>query len=375
MDFYTDTNKHELINILKTLKKNGIEPPDYVWKKVADDKDINDLPLNSFADQKNKQYPIHTKADTWLSAAYLGKESNISANAKDRFKGMIHKGARLWDINPETLSQMDKILGPKLAKQASEDETIIESESDFIDYCEKSINKFKDMEMSVRHDLSNKLLKTAEDQDWHITKNLKKQLEKTAGKGTCHKKDGVRYLYKLQSEIPSSLENFHNILETCMKDFENRDTNYIDSDTLYKTAALVDMIYRGRSLNKQGMSLPENNLFTISASDMNQVQKEMVKLPGGKVISKTVIKDNAPKLKSNLGAVTGEDITDFDSIIEKMKSMTPVMVNKILDTVDDDFIRMGTSDNNIKEDLEKAFKEDPEKETNKENEEDKEDRK
>lgn len=71
MDITSDSTRAVLCSIC------GRGAPEYVMKAGALTKEAADgLPDSLFADQFNRRYPIGTKADTWLSAAYLAKTAD-----------------------------------------------------------------------------------------------------------------------------------------------------------------------------------------------------------------------------------------------------------------------------------------------------------
>ena len=67
--------------------------PDYVQQSTKSATDTDDLGLHFFADPKNRQYPCHSKAATWLSAAaMLKKHAGVPRSGFD-----VHAWKRIKD--------------------------------------------------------------------------------------------------------------------------------------------------------------------------------------------------------------------------------------------------------------------------------------
>lgn len=93
MDFYTD---HGSFLIRLFGQPNGVELPEFVKEAEYDEESlVESLPSTSFADSINRRFPVHTPADTYVSAAYFygktaGADKNIEAN--------IQKAAAIFNI-------------------------------------------------------------------------------------------------------------------------------------------------------------------------------------------------------------------------------------------------------------------------------------
>lgn len=336
MDFYRDTNKDVMAGILQKLKNDGLEVPDYVLAKTADDKDVETLPPSSFASPGDRSFPLHTKADTWLSAAYFSKnQDTLTKQGKARVKKLIHRGADFWNINRDALAKMDKILGPKLQKTAEEGEELVSTESEFQAYCHNARAKMRDMELGSRRKLSKCLLKLSEDHGWNLDPDTSLFLEKSACEGAGRKDTVTSYIHDLLCDIPKKAKETREVLTTCLKELQETETPLIPSETLFKTASLVDLVFRSRSLHKTSSVLPEQALFDVPPSLIKQAQDEAVQLPGGITLTRPVIQRNMSKLSSDIHTVTGDLPVSEDEIISKLQSMTPVTLDRLLQNMEE----------------------------------------
>ena len=101
--------------------------PDYV-KKAEDvflQENVDKLPDRLFADPVNRRYPISSKADTWLSAAYFAKtaeDDGYNPMLKDVIRDTIKGAACIYGIEDDVKSIMDKIENPPQEKSAADDD-------------------------------------------------------------------------------------------------------------------------------------------------------------------------------------------------------------------------------------------------------------
>ena len=102
--------------------------PDYVkqaedvFTKEAADK----LPDELFADPINRVYPIGSKADVWLSAAYFAKTASDDGYPevlRDHIRGVIKSAAAAYGILEDVEAIMEKIETPPVEKKAEDDDS------------------------------------------------------------------------------------------------------------------------------------------------------------------------------------------------------------------------------------------------------------
>lgn len=120
----TDDRLHS--TLLQVLKQAG--KPTYVGESSPMDKEAAaKLPDALFADRVNRRYPIDSKANTWLSAAYFAKTAendNYSSKVmKDLVERTIKLAADRYGIRKDVDEAMEKIRVKPAVKTAADDES------------------------------------------------------------------------------------------------------------------------------------------------------------------------------------------------------------------------------------------------------------
>lgn len=101
--------------------------PEYV-KKAEDvflPEKAASLPDELFADRVNRRYPIGSKADTWLSAAYFAKtagDDGYPAVLRDHVREVIKSAAAAYGILDDVNGIMERIEAPETEKKAEDDD-------------------------------------------------------------------------------------------------------------------------------------------------------------------------------------------------------------------------------------------------------------
>lgn len=114
-------------NIYATLFhvcKKGV--PDYVRKSPALTKEASaDLPDSLFADRANRRYPIDSKANTWLSAAYFAKTAEQDGYGSETFRKYVEDVIKLaadkYGIRKDVDEVMGRIREKPVEKKAEDD--------------------------------------------------------------------------------------------------------------------------------------------------------------------------------------------------------------------------------------------------------------
>lgn len=114
MDIISDNSKRTLHKLAAEL-----EFPDYVRShQLMDKQAAATLSPGEFADDSKGAFPICSKADTWLSAAYFSETSGGAykeAYYRNYVEGRIRDAASVWGISNE----VDEILGRSIEKEAA----------------------------------------------------------------------------------------------------------------------------------------------------------------------------------------------------------------------------------------------------------------
>jgi len=121
-----DITEDNLRATLYHVCKDGV--PDYVNNaKILSKEAAEKLPDSLFADRTNRRYPIDTKANTWLSAAYFAKTAendNYSTKTmKDYVESVIKLAADKHGIRKEVDDVMSRLRAKPAVKSAADDES------------------------------------------------------------------------------------------------------------------------------------------------------------------------------------------------------------------------------------------------------------
>lgn len=123
MDFTEDTLHSSLIGI---CRKGGA--PDYVLSASPMSKEASDkLPDALFADRVNRRYPIDSKANTWLSAAYFAKTAQDDNYSSKAMRSLVETSIKLaadrYGIREDVDKAMAAIREKTAVKAAADDES------------------------------------------------------------------------------------------------------------------------------------------------------------------------------------------------------------------------------------------------------------
>lgn len=116
MDFVTDPNPTPVFHAEQQL---GF--PDYVKDMdILQPSDLTKLASGAFANVHGREYPVHTKAATWLSAAYFFG-SNPPERRDPRLEASIKQAAAFWEIVPD-VDSLESLFNTTIKQAATRDE-------------------------------------------------------------------------------------------------------------------------------------------------------------------------------------------------------------------------------------------------------------
>lgn len=122
MDIVHDVDFITWVKIASTYDKFI---PDYVRKYIPlDQKTANSLPDDLFADNSNRLFPINSKENVWLSAAYFAKNAeklNYAPVLKEHILNNIKRAAAIFGIEQDVNTIIEAIHSSPIEKQAKDD--------------------------------------------------------------------------------------------------------------------------------------------------------------------------------------------------------------------------------------------------------------
>jgi hypothetical protein len=332
VDQITDKNHAELYKLLST-----VEAPEFVKEAaLSDEEDKASLPKTAFADSLNRLYPIHTKADTWLSAAFYYKQASKRDETVEK---QLEKAAQLWDVNIEGIKNA---LQANMDKQASESAPTyvvdlafdgksyakipVETPADLQKTAEYILNSSSSFPYAIRRDASRQILELMPKLQASFRADLEVSLQKTAGQGTCTVENAKALvknrasLYKTrQRDLPAKLDEALTLLDKTASEM-------VPPPMLEKLASMLDAMDRLVNLHykyaqgKDTFNAPEHALFQVTPRDIQDFKENAVVLSNGAVFSKQALQDN-PLVKTLLSDVFNMQVKDAADMYAKLEAM------------------------------------------------------
>ena len=330
MDHLTD-NSGKLIYQL--TKEANI--PEYVYDHTLDDKD--ELPDSYFADSVHRLYPIHSKADTFLSAALSMK---TAGDLRPDVKQVLNEAVELWgvkdDLN-EAFSQnktaSEEPSGVKINYTDGEKvyhTTHINTPEDFSKVAWDIMNAEK-YPLSIRKETCRELLNKA----GHLAGKDIKELEKTAGYGTgmaYNVQDHVRNRsLLLRSTEPELSKKLNNLADKIAEVYEY----IVPKEALTKTAAFVDLVDRATGLHHQyskGLERPED-VYKYTVSDGRVLKKYAVNMRNDQVLTSYDIENNFPSIQRLMDEAFDCPVSNVKEAVEKLTDLDSVAADLVVRTI------------------------------------------
>lgn len=121
MDITSDTTRAVLCSICRS------GAPEYVMKAGATTKEAADrIPESLFADSFNRRYPVDSKANTWLSAAYFAKtagDEGYVPEVREFILGNIRKAADAYGNRKDVDEAVSRFSPRPQAEKRAEDDS------------------------------------------------------------------------------------------------------------------------------------------------------------------------------------------------------------------------------------------------------------
>jgi hypothetical protein len=327
-DHIADVNHAELSQI-----SNLLEVPDFVKEAtdITTADAIKDMSGDYFADPMTRSFPINSKADTWLSMAYLMKHAEeLPQHKRDSIAARLLTAATFWGIDKSAFQ------AKPLEKTAAAQEPLMELEykMDGRVYHSASLYTEADMEKAacdvvanhskypyaMRNGLCRQLLDKAEHLH-NLAPEIVQSMEKTAGYVRTSARDFMNgmlervELYKMHKH-----KQHESALLNCYKEaMANAVDGVITPEYMDKSARLIDHIDRLTGLYKTAPAA-EEVWHGMTQKDAAFLNKHVVSLKNGQSVFTTKIKkheSNIRKFLSDVNMPVGAD----ENIIEKVASM------------------------------------------------------
>jgi hypothetical protein len=321
--------------------------PEFVKSAEYYDADaLRGLPSTSFADPRDRRYPVHTKAATWLSNASFWEKALFEPNPDESTGRNLLKAAGFWGIERDVKGVIDKVAAQH-AQYTGElpDQCyalVFEHEDRKYRYFpivdDRTVKQAAADLSATRHKFPLSLRKQAAQRLISRAMNLMTDLPdearyafRAAGYGTCSRE---KMAAAFDARVPLlRIEKHHELAAQCQKiakDLRDRDYHAPDKQLVAKTAGVLDEIDRQAGLWKyygQHLELPEEQLYhpvtkTASADDDDRV----VALTTGSVVTRDELKRYAPAALTVLPEYHSELVgVDGELDAEKAAEVLPTM--------------------------------------------------
>ena len=283
--------------------------PEFVkTASVANIDDVRSLPSDAFADSTNRKFPLHTKHDTYLSAAYFSKVAGEYDPVKrEQVVSNINNAMHVWGIpGLEVKPRSDNTLN----KQASWDEpslTVMVKTASGEEIDKWELRNPRDFEKAAiqlfnnknlftfeqRKDISRQMLSSDMAKKANLDTDTYAYLEKAAGFGMCTKgqfmdalKDRARLYARVDDNYSEHLMKFATEVE--QPDFE------LTCQYLQKVATVLDTFDRATAIStKYDIPTAEESLFLLTEKIAAEAVANTVHLQNGAIIDKSEITEDA----------------------------------------------------------------------------------
>lgn len=286
---------------------------------------VDELPLEVFADPVNRSYPLHTKVATWVSNGYfLDNYAEIPPEKRDLMQERISKAAAYFGIEDEIERQTyEKTAAIKVANYVRElpDSCYMDiSYEDGVQHkrgiirTPEQLNKAAEWIKDNRNDLplskcteyADRVLARADELNVKVANS--EYLERLLGMGTNDTNDIARAI-KVRADLvkDAQLKNYAIKLASSVK----KKAIAPLSNMMYKVASAIDNLDRAAdliSLRKQGkLQMPEDICFNHSIGELTKLASETVHLTSGDVFSLEKI---ASISRLDFESAMGSDLAD-----------------------------------------------------------------
>ena len=329
---FNDPSNRKLYHAFKNF-----QVPEYVANAPAE-KTFEKLGSEWFADQGRRQYPVGTKADTWMSCvSFVQDKGSMEPWRARTIESRLIKEAMAWGIEedfkpveketPETYD-IDLNIGGKVAHtvKLANSKHWKEAAKDLKD------NPYK-LTYGARKQLATGLLNAPEELRKEASDSDIEYLDKAAGFGTCPRVDvgkalinRVAMYHRTYPEVATPLTKWAQKLPDKM-----------DRDILCKTASLIDIADRATGTHRfyrKGVDTPEEMLFKVVEKTASELVEEAVTLMNGRTFSKTALSNRMDQISKfaerYLGEVPWEDPESMIDVIETLpKPDADALINSI----------------------------------------------
>ena len=324
-----ETSLDSLGTVLHAIKQK-YNAPDFV--KSASMKDItpptdSDNFFEILADPIHVQYPCHTKAATWVSAACFADNQDKFPEAQRQLIGMnIEKFAKFHGILPEIeslIAQRNRQIKQASMKEVVPDDQyailqevngkqikagLIRNATELKKAASWLLENRNEMPLENCTDIATRILKRADALGVSLDEN--RRLEQLTGKGIRPSED-IAYCLHERARLVASRNKEASVKMHKLAEVFEKQPYRAGSMEMYKTACAIDKFDQNCKLtamrSRGEIPFPEEVCYEVTASDFRKFASENVRLQTGDIYA---LDDINKVSRLDFEARMGKDLTD-----------------------------------------------------------------
>jgi hypothetical protein len=331
-DQVSDTNNATLYQI-----SQEVNLPEFVKEASLPDSDsLQTLSPDCFAYPELRRFPVHTKADTWLSAAYLHKSATTMSPCT--YKGVraaVEEAAAFWQIDlprfdtiKEASAAPDPVgTYPVVFEVGGTAHTTHVSSADELTKVAAHIIESEDYPYLSRQGAARQVIAAPSELKREITNDSMCSLHKLAGYGVGTLDVARLAIRQRRNALSGPLKSVGEemaALDSMLKEAASEATdNLLSSELLSKTAAMLDVVDKVTSLCTRYTDTFRpgyEQIFETTMHDVDAFAKEAVELRCGEVVSRQDLR--AARVGAWLERCFGEKVASEDQLVEAVESMS-----------------------------------------------------
>jgi len=288
LDQIKDSNQVGMFQLSKVL-----EFPEFVKQATQTTLlDVQELNPDGFAHPTERAYPVHTKADTWLSYGYFHKFGNHDEDTSSMIEDAIQKMASVWSIDlPSTEAFEEKVGSSKFEVTYDLGTPVVCG----IDSVEELLKVANDVlvpgryPLATRSSVAKQVLRAPK--DMQLGDTLISDLHKVAGYGIGEESSMLHAINQrlvqlgdYHQEIGDGLREMQGLVKSASHE------GVITHEMTSKVACALDAIDRFTGIFQrysESFPAPENALYKMTLNDYDAFAKEAVQLRNGQTIPRS----------------------------------------------------------------------------------------
>lgn len=321
-------------------------PPEFIKESsIPDKEEVARLQTSRFASPETREFPVHTKAATWLSAAKFWSDALYNPNVRQEVSENLKKAAKFWDIEDDIDSILQSVAGT--AKEASETQAFALEEPDFngdiirrfplvgpqstVKSAQSLYEEKNHLPLPWKRKAAERILKASEDYDvtGEIDEETNTYLEKAAGKG-------ISSLEKLSEALNARYNILHTpgythneeAAQAMEKLAQGTEAEPETSHELcQKVAKVLDQVDRKNKLYRfygKNLEMPEEACHALTKKSAQAYVDQYIETHGGRIYAKEAFESAGIDLFSPMPEVQNQVMGPKRSLdIEKTAEVVP----------------------------------------------------